>query len=70
MPFTAIPETSKYYIDSSGESGHPCLVPDPIGRLSDFHHWVQCLMMHNLVEENMRKPFKESKYIGQVYTTS
>ena len=34
----AVAKTSKTMLDSSGESGHPCLVPHLGEMLSIFHH--------------------------------
>ena len=34
----AVASTSRTMLNSSGESGHPCLVPDLRGMLSLFHH--------------------------------
>ena len=33
----AVPRTSRAVLNNSGESGHPCLVPDLRGMLSVFH---------------------------------
>ena len=34
----AVGRASKTMLNNSGESGHPCLVPDLGGMLSVFHH--------------------------------
>ena len=34
----AVARISKTMLKSSGESGHPCLVPDLTGNFSAFHH--------------------------------
>ena len=34
----AVAGTSRTILKSSGESGHPCLVPDFSGNFSAFHH--------------------------------
>ena len=36
----AVARTPKTMLNSSGESGHPCLVPDLREMLSDFQHCV------------------------------
>ena len=36
----AVAITSKTMLNSSGDSGHPCLVPDLRGNAFNFHHWV------------------------------
>ena len=35
----AVAKTSKTMLNSSSESGHPCLVPDLRGNAFNFHHW-------------------------------
>ena len=37
-PLITVVRTSKTMLNNSGESEHPCLVPDPRGMLSVFHH--------------------------------
>ena len=38
ISFSAMIAVAKTILNSSGESGHACLVPDHGGRLSVFHH--------------------------------
>ena len=34
--------TSSPMLNKSGESGHPCVIPDLTVKISVFHHWVWC----------------------------
>ena len=38
----AVGRTSNTILKRSGESGHLCLVPDLLGKVSSFHCWVLC----------------------------
>ena len=38
-PLIAVAKTSKTMLNSSGESGHPCLIPDFSGNAFNFSPW-------------------------------